>query len=55
MPGSWLRTGNLPYCRAPDKWANRQIDWDRQPLRQVNKAILYIVEDSIQNAENPRA
>jgi len=34
--------------------ANRKIGWDRQALRQFNKAILYIAEDSIQNAENVR-
>jgi plasmid stabilization system protein ParE len=31
--------------------ANRKIGWDRHALRQFNKAILYIAEDSIQNAE----
>jgi plasmid stabilization system protein ParE len=35
--------------------ANRRIDWDRQALRQFNKAILYIAEESVQNAENVRA
>jgi len=35
--------------------ANRKIGWDRNALRQFNKAILYIAEDSIQNAENVRA
>jgi plasmid stabilization system protein ParE len=35
--------------------ANRRIDWDRQALRQFNKAILYIAEESVQNAENIRA
>jgi plasmid stabilization system protein ParE len=34
--------------------ANRRIDWDRQALRQFNKAILYIAEESVQNAENVR-
>ncbi len=34
--------------------ANRRIDWDRRALLQFNKAILYIAEDSIQNAENVR-
>jgi hypothetical protein len=31
--------------------ANRRIDWDRQALRQFNKAILHIAEESVQNAE----
>jgi plasmid stabilization system protein ParE len=31
--------------------ANRKVSWDRHALRQFNKAILYIAEDSIQNAE----
>jgi plasmid stabilization system protein ParE len=31
--------------------ANRNIRWDRIALRQFNKAILLIAEDSIQNAE----
>jgi hypothetical protein len=31
--------------------ANRRLDWDRQAIRQFNKAILYIAEKSIQNAE----
>lgn len=35
--------------------ANRKIGWDRNALRQFNKSILYIAEDSIQNAENVRA
>lgn len=35
--------------------ANRRIEWDRHALRQFNKAILYIAEDSIQNAEKVRA
>jgi hypothetical protein len=35
--------------------ANRRIDWDQQALRQFNKAILYIAEESVQNAENIRA
>jgi plasmid stabilization system protein ParE len=35
--------------------ANRRIDWDRQAFRQFNKAILYIAEESVQNAENVRA
>lgn len=34
--------------------ANRRIDWDRQALRQFNKAILHIAEESVQNAENVR-
>jgi|ERR1700754_581172 len=34
--------------------ANRKIGWDRHALRQFNKAILYIAEDSIQNAEAVR-
>jgi plasmid stabilization system protein ParE len=33
---------------------NRRISWDIQALKQFNKAILYIAEDSIQNAENVR-
>jgi plasmid stabilization system protein ParE len=33
---------------------NRKIRWDKQAFRQFNKAILYIAEDSIQNAENIR-
>jgi plasmid stabilization system protein ParE len=35
--------------------ANRRLEWDRQALRQFNKAILYIAEDSIQSAEKVRA
>jgi len=35
--------------------ANRRIDWDRQALRQFNKAILLIAEESVQNAENVQA
>ncbi|HEX3933263.1 MAG TPA: type II toxin-antitoxin system RelE/ParE family toxin [Puia sp.] len=35
--------------------ANRRLEWDRQALRQFNKAILYIAEDSIQNAEKVQA
>ena len=35
--------------------ANRRIGWDKHALRQFNKAILYIAEDSVQNAENVRA
>ena len=35
--------------------ANRKISWDRHALRQFNKAILYIAEDSIQNAETVSA
>lgn len=35
--------------------ANRTISWGYQALRQFNKAILYIAEDSLQNAENVRA
>ena len=35
--------------------ANRRLEWDRQALRQFNKAILFIAEDSVQNAENVRA
>ena len=35
--------------------ANRRLEWDRQALRQFNKAILFIAEESIQNAENTRA
>jgi plasmid stabilization system protein ParE len=35
--------------------ANRKISWDRYALRQFNKAILYIAEDSIQNAETVSA
>lgn len=34
--------------------ANRKIGWDKHALKQFNKAILYIAEDSIQNAENVR-
>ena len=34
---------------------SRKVSWDKQALRQFNKAILYIAEDSIQNAENVRA
>jgi len=33
---------------------NRKIGWDKHALKQFNKAILYIAEDSIQNAENVR-
>ncbi len=35
--------------------ANRRIEWDRQALRQFNKAILFIAEESVQNVENVRA
>jgi plasmid stabilization system protein ParE len=35
--------------------ANRRLEWSRQALRQVNKVILYIAEDSIQNAEKVHA
>lgn len=35
--------------------ANRKISWDRHALRQFNKAILFIAEDSIQNAETVSA
>jgi len=35
--------------------ANRKIGWDRYALRQFNKAILYIAEDSIKNAETVSA
>jgi plasmid stabilization system protein ParE len=35
--------------------ANRNISWGYQALRQFNKAILYIAEDSLQNAEKVRA
>jgi len=35
--------------------ANRKIGWDKHALRQFNKAILYIAEDSTQNAENVQA
>jgi plasmid stabilization system protein ParE len=35
--------------------ANRKIGWDKHALRQFNKSILYIAEESIQNAENVRA
>ncbi len=35
--------------------ANRRLEWDRQAFRQFNKAILFIAEDSVQNAENVRA
>lgn len=31
--------------------ASRKISWDRRALIQFNKAILFIAEDSIQNAE----
>jgi len=34
--------------------ANRRISWDVQALKQFNKAILYIAEESIQNAEKVR-
>jgi len=34
--------------------ANRKIGWDKHALKQFNKAILYLAEDSIQNAENVR-
>jgi len=34
--------------------ANRSIGWDKHALKQFNKAILHIAEDSIQNAENVR-
>jgi plasmid stabilization system protein ParE len=34
--------------------ANRRIEWDWQALRQFNKAILFIAEDSVQNADNVR-
>jgi len=34
--------------------ANRSIGWDKHALKQFNKAILYIAEDSIQIAENVR-
>jgi plasmid stabilization system protein ParE len=34
--------------------ANKKIGWDKHALKQFNKAILYIAEDSIQNAENVR-
>jgi plasmid stabilization system protein ParE len=34
--------------------ANRTIGWDKHALKQFNKAILYIAEESIQNAENVR-
>lgn len=33
---------------------SRRIEWGRQALRQFNKALLYIAEDSIQNAEKVR-
>jgi plasmid stabilization system protein ParE len=35
--------------------ANRKIGWSKHALRQFNKAILYISEDSVQNAENVKA
>ncbi|MBS1605417.1 MAG: type II toxin-antitoxin system RelE/ParE family toxin [Bacteroidetes bacterium] len=35
--------------------ANRKIGWDRRALKQFNKAILYIAEDSVQNAETVSA
>jgi plasmid stabilization system protein ParE len=33
---------------------NRRISWDIQALKQFNKSILYIAEDSVQNAEKVR-
>jgi plasmid stabilization system protein ParE len=33
---------------------NKRISWDIQALKQFNKSILYIAEDSIQNAEKVR-
>jgi plasmid stabilization system protein ParE len=33
---------------------SRRISWDIQALKQFNKSILHIAEDSIQNAENVR-
>jgi plasmid stabilization system protein ParE len=35
--------------------ASRKVGWDKHALRQFNKAILYIAEDSVQNAENVQA
>jgi plasmid stabilization system protein ParE len=34
--------------------ANRRLEWSRQAIRQFNKVLLFIAEDSIQNAEKVR-
>ncbi len=33
---------------------NKRVSWDIQALKQFNKSILYIAEDSIKNAEKVR-
>src|SRR5207249_6317477 len=38
-----------------DPMAERKINWDSAALKQFNKAIAYIAEQSLQNAEKIRA